>query len=80
MFKVLNKLCLPDLNCIAIEGDTQLLRIGLRLIDEKGNIFEIETVAMTEFRNIEDHRRYANVVLRGNIENLGTTLFIDEQN
>lgn len=63
-----------------IEGDTQLLRIGLRLLDEKGNIFEIENVAMTEFRMIEDHRRYANVVLRGNIENLGTTLFIEEQN
>ncbi len=53
VFKVLDKLCLPDFYCVSVEGDTQLLRKGLKLIDEKGNIFAVETVAMTEYRNIE---------------------------
>lgn len=74
VFKVLDKLCLPDFYCVSVEGDTQLLRKGLKLIDEKGNIFAVETVAMTEYRNIESYKRYADIVLSGNIKNLGTTL------
>ena len=38
VFKVLDKLCLPNNYCVSVEGDTQLLRNGLKLIDEKGNI------------------------------------------
>ncbi len=74
VFKVLDKLCLPNNYCVSVEGDTQLLRNGLKLIDEKGNIFVVETVAMTEYLNVENHERYADIVLRGDIKNLGTTL------
>ena len=79
MFKVLDKLRLPDMYCISIEGDTQLLKSGLPLIDEKGNHFEIKTVGMTEYQNIEDYKKYADVVLQGDAENIGTTLFLDEK-
>lgn len=78
MFKVLGKLCLPNIKCVSIEGNTQLLKKGLKLIDEKGNIFEIETVGMTKYQNVEDHKKFAEVVLCGDIENIGTTLFCKE--
>ena len=61
VFKVLDKLCLPDFYCVSVEGDTQLLRKGLKLIDEKGNIFAVETVAMTEYRNIENYKTLLTV-------------------
>ena len=43
MFKVLDKLHLSNMYCITVEGDTQLLKNGVKLIDEKGNTSEIET-------------------------------------
>ena len=41
MFKVLDKLHIGNMYCIAIEGDTTLLKNGLMLIDEKGNIVSV---------------------------------------
>lgn len=43
--------------CITVEGDTQLLKNGVKLIDEKGNTSEIETVAMSNYQNIEDYKK-----------------------
>ena len=77
MFKVIDKLQMSSIYCVSIEGDVQLLRKGLKLVDEKGNIFEVETVGMTEYQNMEDYKRYADVVLCGDVENIGTTLFLD---
>lgn len=78
MFKVLDKLCLPDIKCVLIEGNTEHLSKGLKLIDEKGNTFEIETVGMTKYQNVDDYKKYADVVLCGDIENIGTTLFFNK--
>ena len=75
--KVIDKLRLPATYCVSIEGDVQLLRKGLKLVDEKGNIFEVVTVGMTEYQNMEDYKRYADVVLCGDVENIGTTLCLD---
>lgn len=75
MFKVLDRLSLPNnIHCVSIEGDIKFLKIGLKLLDEKGNIFEIESVGMTHFRNMEDLAKYADVVLCGDVENIGTML------
>lgn len=76
-FKVLDKLHIGNMYCVAVEGDTQLLKNGLMLIDEKGNTFEIKTVAMTNYNNIKDYKKYAHLVLHGDIENIGTILFIN---
>ena len=38
MFKVLDKLQVGDIYCISIEGDIQLLKNGLKLIDEKKHL------------------------------------------
>lgn len=54
VFKVLDKLFLPNMYSVSVEGNTKLLRKGLKLIDEKGNVFEIETIGMTKYQNIED--------------------------
>lgn len=78
MFKVLDKLSLPNIHCVSVEGDTTLLGKGKKLLDEKGNIFEIESVGMTEYQNIENYTRYAEVVLCGDIEDIGTILYLDE--
>ena len=50
MFKVLGKLPVGDIYCVSVEGNIQLLKNGLKLIDEKGSIFEIRTVAMSHYR------------------------------
>lgn len=78
MFKVLGKLSLPDINCVSVEGDITLLNKGIKLSDEKGNTFEIEAIGMTEYRNIEDYTKYAEVVLCGDVENIGTRLYLEK--
>ena len=76
MFKVLDKLRVSDMYSILVEGDTSLLANGLKLIDEIGNVFEIETVGMTKYHNVDDYKKYANIVLCGDVENIGETLFL----
>ena len=76
MFKVLDKLRVSDMYSILVEGDTSLLANGLKLIDEKGNVFEIKTVGMTKYHNVDDYKKYANIVLCGDVENIGETLFL----
>ena len=75
MFKVLDKLPVGNIYCVFVEGDTGSLKNGLKLTDEKGNKFEVQTVGMTHFRNVEDFLRYANIVLDGDVENIGETLY-----
>lgn len=76
MLKVLDKLQVGDIFCISVEGDIQSLKKGMKLNDERGNIFELETIAMSHYRNIDDYKRFAEIVLRGDIENIGKTLFL----
>ena len=76
MFKVLNKLPIGSKYCVLVEGDISLLKNGLILKDEKENVFEIETVAMTHYQNIEDFKHYAELVLIGDVENIGEHLYI----
>lgn len=78
MFKVLNKLFVGSMYCVSVEGDTLFLKNGLILTDEKENIFKIETVAMPHYQNVEDLRNYAELVLIGNVENIGEYLYISE--
>lgn len=76
MFKVLDKLHVGNTYCVSVEGDTGLLKNGLMLIDEIGNIFELKTVAMTHYRDIEEYKKHAELVLCGDVENIGEKLFI----
>lgn len=78
MFKVLDKLRLGNMYCVSVEGDIQFLKNGIKLIDEKRNIYEIETVAISDYQNIEDYDKHAELVLCGDIENIGETLFLSE--
>ena len=63
------------MSCVSVEGDIQQLKNGLKLIDEKGNMFDIETVAMSDYHNIEDYKKHAELVLIGDIENMGKNVF-----
>ena len=76
MFKILNILNIGNIYCVSVEGDIQLLRNGLQLHDENGNIFEIETVAMPHYHKRENYKKYAEIVLIGDIEKIGKTLFL----
>lgn len=76
MFKVIDKLCVGNKYCVSIEGDIKLLQNGLNLTDEKGNIFQIASVAMSKYQNVKEYARYAELVLNGNVENIGNTLFL----
>ena len=75
MLKVLDKLPVGDIYCVCVEGDIRSLKNGLKLTDEKGNKFELQTVGMTHFRNVEDCLRYAHIVLDGDVENIGEALY-----
>lgn len=76
MFKVRDRFRLGGTYCVSVEGDVWCLRSGAQLMDEKGNIFVIETIGMTHYRNIEDIHRYAEIVLCGDVENLGEDLLL----
>ena len=75
VLKVLGKLLVGNTYCVSVEGDIQSLKNGLKLIDEKGNEFEIKTVAMPHYRVIEDFRHCAELVLSGDVENIGEVLY-----
>lgn len=75
MFKVLDKLPVGNIFCVSVEGDVGSLKNGLKLTDEKGNKFEVQTIGMTHYRNVEDRFRYADIVLSGDVENIGETLY-----
>lgn len=77
MFKVLDKLQVGMVYCVSVKGNTQFLKNGLKLIDEKGNTFEIITVAISHYQNMEDYKKYAEIILNGDIENMGDVLFLN---
>lgn len=74
MFKVLDKLFIGNICCVSVEGDTLLLKNGLKLVDEKGNLFEIDTVGMAHYQNSIKNKKYAELVLKGDVRNIGETL------
>lgn len=78
MFKVLDKLLVGGVYCVSVEGDILLLKKGLMLTDENKNIFMIETVAMTHYQDIKDYMNYAELVLSGDVENIGEYLYISK--
>lgn len=71
MFKVLDKLRIGNKYIVSVEGDILLLKNGLKLIDEKGNIFEIYTIGMPHYENIKYNKNHAELVLKGDIEKMG---------
>lgn len=62
----------------SVEGDTSSLQNGLKLTDEKGHIFVIETIGMPHYTNPESYKIHAELVLDGDVENMGTTLLATE--
>lgn len=79
MFKVLDKLCVGDIYCVSVEGDTWLLKNGLGLVDEKGNKYVIRTVAMVHYCYIEDSGSHADLALDGDVKNIGETLYLEKK-
>ncbi len=78
MLKVVNKLHLGNTYCVSVEGDVLFLKNGLKLIDEKKNVFQIKTVAMSHYKNVENYKKYAELVLYGDVEKIGHSLFLYE--
>lgn len=65
-----------NIYCVSVDGNISLLKNGLILTDEKENFFKIETVAMTHYQNVNDFLHYAELVLSGDMENIGEYLYI----
>lgn len=80
VFYVRGKLKVGDLYCISVEGNVQLLRNGLQLQDEQGNTYTIETVGMPHYQSLQDHRKYAEICIRDDVEQIGSKLFICSDN
>ena len=78
--KVLDKISVNGLEVVSIEGDTSFIQNGLKLKDEKGNAYEIQTVAMVDYKNPEDIRHYAELVLNGDVKNIGQDLYLEIDN
>lgn len=69
MLKVLDKLQIRDSYCVSVE-----LKNGLKLRDEKGHIFVIESIGMPHYTNPDDYKTHAELVVRGDVENMGSVL------
>lgn len=80
MLKVLGKLLVGNVYCVSVEGNIQFIKNGIKLIDEKGSEFEIRTVAMPHYKNTEDYKYCAELVLSGDVENIGKVLYLNECN
>ena len=80
VFKVLGKIRIGSVYGVSVEGDSSILRKGLKLIDEKGNTFELESVGMVHYKNIniEYIHNHAEILLRGDVEHIGKTLFLSK--
>lgn len=78
MYKVLKKYRVGNKYCVSVEGESKLLRNGINLRDEKGNLFTIESIGMVKYEDIKDYKKYAEMVLMGEVENIGEILNIVE--
>lgn len=78
MYKVLKKYHVGNKYCVSVEGESKLLRNGINLRDEKGNLFTIESIGMVKYEDIKDYKKYAEMVLMGEVENIGEILKIVE--
>ena len=66
---------------VSVEGDVTLLKTGLKLKDENGNIFIIESIGMVNYRDresIHNYKKHAEIILKGDIKKLGKNLEIVE--
>ena len=78
MLNVLDKIHVGNLHCFSVEGNIDLLKNGLKLTDEKGNEFIIKSIGIPQYHNPEDCKTRVELVLNGDIENIGVTLSVAE--
>jgi hypothetical protein len=76
MYKVSSTFKIGDKYCVSVEGDAKVLKNGIKLCDEKGNNYIIESIGMAKYENIRDYERNAELILKGNIEDIGKSLKI----
>ena len=60
MFIIRQKFNIADKYCISVEGDSQLLKNGMRLKDENGNIFVIESIGMVNYKILMTIKKMQN--------------------
>ncbi len=51
MYQVIDKLAVGSSYAVSLKGDAALLKNGIKLIDENGQIFEITGVGMMHYQN-----------------------------
>lgn len=81
MYKVSQKFAIRKKYSVSVEGDVTLLKTGLKLKDENGNIFIIESIGMVNYRDresIHNYKKHAEIILKGDIKKLGKNLEIVE--
>jgi hypothetical protein len=76
VYKVINKIKIGEKWSVSLEGDSSLIHNGLILIDELGNKYTIEAVALVHYKDVNDIGRKLEVMLNGHVEDIGYTLKI----
>lgn len=76
MYNIIHKFKIANKLCIDVEGDTQYLKNGIILKDEKENIFVVQSIGMVDYQNIENYKKYAVLLVTGKVEDIGKTLII----
>lgn len=76
MFKILAVKHVGEMIITSVEGDVQLLKNGMELIDEKGNRFIIESIGMVHYKNIKDYMKFGELILKGDVKSIGKSLRI----
>lgn len=72
MYQVIDKFAVGSSYAVSLKGDAALLKNGIKLIDENGQIFEIAGVVMMHYQNDKSilNSDQIEVLFKGNIEQI----------
>lgn len=64
MLKVLDVFKIGDMISVTLEGKGEMIKNGSKLVDEKNNVYEVVSVAMTEHDNPADISKTTTVLIK----------------
>ena len=78
MYQVIDKFAVGSSYAVSLKGDAALLKNGIKLIDENGQIFEITGVGMMHYQNDKSilNSDQIEVLFKDSIEQIGKLLRI----
>lgn len=76
MFKIIDIFAVGNMLSVSFEGNCEELKSGSRLTDNKGNFYNVISVAMTRHDSPEDISKSTNILISPNTAKLNDMLYI----